>query len=100
QEITDLPLLFDPKRSPTDGFPSWLSWLAGWLAWLPDEEWSESEARQYLAEAFELYGKRGTLEGLRRYLRLYAGVESHIYEPALHAWLWSLGETSTLGFTT
>lgn len=42
----------------------------------------------------------GTVEGLRRYIKLYAGVEARIEEPAWEAQLWSLGENSTLGFST
>lgn len=43
---------------------------------------------------------RGTVEGLRRYLKIYAGVNAYISEPALNATVWSLGTNSTLGFTT
>lgn len=99
-EIGDLPQLFDPLAAPGGNFPSWLSWLAGWQAFELSELWREEETRQYLREASDLHGKRGTLEGLRRYLKLYAGVEALIEEPALHTHLWTLGETSTLGFTT
>jgi phage tail-like protein len=98
--IADLPLLFDPFAVPDDEFPSWLSWLADWLAFDLNEAWSDAETRQYLAQAFQLYGKRGTIEGLQRYLKLYAGVEARIEEPGLETTLWSLGENSTLGFTT
>ncbi len=98
--IGDLPELFDALTAPSADFPSWLSWLAGWQAFELSELWQEEDSRRYLGEAFELQGKRGTLEGLRRYLKLYAGVEARIEEPALHMHLWTLGETSTLGFTT
>lgn len=98
--IDGLPQLFDVGASPAGGFPSWLNWLAGWLDFELSETWLEDEARQALAQAFELYGQRGTLDGLRRYLKLYAGVEAHITEPSLHTALWSLGTTSTLGFST
>jgi phage tail-like protein len=100
QAIADLPLLFDAEAAPAGGFPSWLAWLAGWLTFELDEAWSEAQSRHYLAEAFELYGKRGTVEGLRRYLELYAGVQARIVEPGQEATLWSLGENSLLGFTT
>ena len=101
QAIVGLPRLFDPFATPDEQFPSWLSWLAGWLDFdLNEDWWDEAKARDYLAQAFHLYGKRGTVEGLRRYLKWYAGVEAHIEEPGLHTHLWSLGETSTLGFTT
>jgi phage tail-like protein len=98
--IADLPRLFDPFAAPDGESPSWLSWLAGWLAFDLNEAWSEAETRQFLAQAFQLYGKRGTVEGLRRFLKIYAGVEARIEEPGLRTALWSLGETSTLGFTT
>jgi phage tail-like protein len=100
EAIADLPLLFDPYATPEGEFPSWLSWLAAWLAFDLNEAWSGQEARENLAQAFQLYGKRGTLEGLRRYLKLYAGVEARIEEPGLYTTLWTLGENSTLGFTT
>ncbi len=101
KSVSDLPLLFDPNTVPDgEDFPSWLSWLASWLAFDLNDNWSLAETRAHLAAAFELYGKRGTVEGLRRYLKLYAGVEAHIEEPGLATHLWSLGETSTLGFTT
>jgi phage tail-like protein len=100
RSIADLPLLFDPWAAPDGNFPSWLGWLSGWLTFLLDENWTEPQMRKYLAEAFELHQERGTIEGLRRYLKLYGGVAAHIQEPALQTSLWSLGETSLLGFTT
>lgn len=98
--ITGLPQLFDPFATPDGEYPSWLSWLARWLAFDLSEIWEEAKTREYLAQAFQLYGWRGTIEGLRRYLKWYAGVEAHIEEPGLYTHLWTLGETSTLGFTT
>jgi phage tail-like protein len=100
QEIVDLPLLFDAAASPDQGYPAWLAWLCGWLAWLPDQYWTPAQARAYLAEAFSLYALRGTVEGLRRYLKIYAGVNAFISEPALTTTIWSLGENSSLGLTT
>jgi phage tail-like protein len=99
-EIAGLSRLFDAGAAPSDGFPSWLEWLAGWLAFDLNESWSDDQKRQYLAEAFELYGWRGTLEGLRRYLKIYAGVNARIEEAGRFAQMWSLGEVSTLGAGT
>ena len=99
-EIRDLPRLFDPAASPAGDPPSWLGWLSGWLAFILDEHWTEPQARDNVARAFELYSTRGTIEGLRRYLKIYAGVEAHIEEPAREAWIWSLGDTGSLGFST
>jgi phage tail-like protein len=99
-EIVHLTRLFDPAASPDTGYPSWFAWLSGWLAWQLNRNWSEAEARRYLADAFELYSLRGTVEGLRRYLKIYAGVNAFISEPAQTTTVWSLGTNSTLGFTT
>jgi phage tail-like protein len=98
--IADLPRLFDPAAVPAGEFPSWLAWLSTWLDFTLLDRWSEADARALLASAFELYGWRGTIEGLRRYLEIYAGVTARITEPAATTALWSLGTTSTLGFTT
>lgn len=99
-EIDDLPRLFDPFAAPVSGYPSWLGWLSGWLAWQVNQHWSEAQSRAYLSEVFALYGQRGTVAGLKRYLKIYAGVNAHVIERALHATLWSLGANSTLGFST
>ncbi len=100
ETIANLSRLFDPETSPEGGYPSWLNWLASWLAWDVNDNWTTQEARRYLAGAFALYGKRGTIEGLRRYLKIYAGVEAHIEEPSQTNTIWSLGHVSTLGYTT
>lgn len=99
-EIADLPRLFDPLAAPDSGFPSWLGWLAGWLTFVMDENWAEPQSREYLAGAFDLFQRRGTIEGLKRYLQMYAGVRAHIQEPGLYTSMWSLGTISELGFTT
>jgi phage tail-like protein len=99
-EIENLPRLFDPFAAPASGYPSWLGWLSDWLAWQTNQHWTEHQARLYLSEAFSLYSRRGTVAGLRRYLKIYAGINAHIIEPARHATLWSLGMNSTLGFST
>ena len=81
-----LSLLFDPSASPKEYLP----WLAAWLALPLDEDWSEEEQRRAIAYAFERYGRRGTLEGLRESLRINAGVDALIEEPIQTAAWWSL----------
>lgn len=95
-----LPGLFDPQAAPHGELPSPLAWLASWLAFDLDEAWSEADTRTYLARAFELYGQRGTIEGLRRYLEIYAGVHARIEEPAALGRTWFLGENAPLGIAT
>lgn len=99
-EIAGMPRLFDPLAAPDSSSLSWLGWLAGWLTFVLDGNWTEPQARQYLAQAFQLFQRRGTIEGLRRYLQIYAGVHAHIVEPGLYSTMWSLGAVSDLGFTT
>jgi phage tail-like protein len=95
-----LPALFDPHAAPHGELPSPLAWLASWLAFDLNEAWSEADTRRYLKQAFELYEQRGTIEGLRRYLEIYAGVHARIEEPASHSRMWSLGENAPLGVST
>ena len=85
-QIAGLPALFDPNAAPKEFLP----WLAGWLALELDENWDEAVQRQIIAKAFEMYGKRGTAEGLREALRLFAGVHAIIQEPILNAAWWAL----------
>ena len=96
-EIEGLPSLFDPHAVPDDG---WLAWLSTWLDFRLGGNWTDAAARRYLAEAFELYGWRGTIEGLRRMIKMYAGANARIWEPARYASLWTLGATSSLGVST
>jgi phage tail-like protein len=100
QEIEDLPRLFDPKAAPAGNLPSWLGWLSGWLTFILDEHWPEADARLNLARAFQLFQKRGTIEGLREYLKIYAGVNAIIEEPAQGAKIWMLGDANPLDFAT
>ena len=87
--LAELPRRFDPAAAPAAGLP----WLASWLEfdWL--ETWPEADARRYLAGAFALGRIRGTTEGLRRYLKIYAGVDAWVEEPsALNGgapWCWA-----------
>lgn len=98
--IVDLPALCDPSAAPAGEPPAWLRWLAGWLDFDLTDRWSEAETRALIATAFERYGARGTIEGLRRSIQIYTGVTARITEPAAAVRIWSLGQTSTLGFTT
>jgi phage tail-like protein len=114
-EIDGLPALFDPWAAPTGWAPwlagwgdrdragsppDWLPWLARWLALDIDQSWREEQTRRALAQAFELYGMRGTIEGLRRMIKAFTGVEAVIEDAGRFASLWLLDEASTLGFDT
>jgi phage tail-like protein len=104
--ISDLAVLFDPAAAPAE----FLAWLAGWLAVDLRGEWSDAQMRQAIAEAFEMYAQRGTVEGLQLTVRRFLGADVRIEEPILHANWWALARdetsppleagTSLLGFTT
>jgi phage tail-like protein len=86
ERIGALSLIFDPLAVPEEFLP----WLAGWLALELDEDWDEAMQRRVIAAAFEMYGRRGTVTGLRDALRLFAGVDAVIEEPVVNAALWAL----------
>jgi phage tail-like protein len=85
-EIADLSRLFDVDAVPRE----FLGWLAGWLALDLNEDWDDSKKRDLIRRAFSLYSRRGTVEGLRESLRLFAGVEVIIEEPIINAAWWAL----------
>jgi len=51
----------------------YMDWFAGWVNLVLSEEWDHEHKREILKKIFPLYRKRGTLEGLSEYLRIYAG---------------------------
>lgn len=62
---------FDADRTP----PSFLPWLAGWVALTLKMEkgWDETKKRRLISQIVPLYKKRGTREGLEEYLKIYVG---------------------------
>jgi len=92
-KIKRLPQLFDP-----DGVPeNLLSWLASWVDMAFDPSWSVATRRQLLRNAPELYRRRGTPAGLKKFLWLALGVEVQILEHfQLRRWQFLAGR-STLG---
>ncbi|HEY3232706.1 MAG TPA: phage tail protein, partial [Roseiflexaceae bacterium] len=98
--IDDLPRLFDPSAAADQPPSLWLDWLAGWLAFELDSNWTDVRRRQAVADAFAMHGRRGTVEGLRHFIELYTGVQAHITESAAAISLWVLGEQTALGFDT
>lgn len=101
RRIDRLPHLFDAMAAPAEGAPdAWLDWLAGWLALALPEDWPPDRKRRALQGMFRLYSTRGTVEGLKEFIRLYTGASARIVEPAQAASVWALGEASRLGLGT
>jgi phage tail-like protein len=94
--LDELPRLIDPAATPAD----WLPWLGSWLDVELVEDAPETDKRRIIAEAFALYARRGTRDGLRRALKLFAGVDATIDEPIAGAALFVLDDGASLGFTT
>jgi phage tail-like protein len=59
---------FDPKAVPEGKL---LAYLARWLALPLEGTWSEEQKRQLLVAAPVFYRRRGTMESLKAYLRVY-----------------------------
>ncbi len=88
--------LFDPRITNQN----WLPWLASWLAMPLLEGWDEEKRREIIQRTPELYRKRGTAEGLKLALRLFADIKAEIHEgewpyPGL-----VIGKSSTIGKDT
>ena len=88
--------LFDPRITNQN----WLPWLASWLAMPLLEGWDEEKRRELIQRTSELYRKRGTAEGLKLALRLFADIKAEIHEgewpyPGL-----VIGRSSTIGKDT
>lgn len=69
---------FDPKTVPGD----FLEWLASWLNLALEEEWEEEKKKQLIGEAYGIYKKKGTPDGLSRFIAIYTGEAPFILEHA------------------
>jgi phage tail-like protein len=67
---------FDPYECPDEFLP----WLAGWTAMLVDIDWPVEKKRAIIKRAVELYGIRGTVKGIKLFLKLFTGHEPNILE--------------------
>src|SRR5262249_24488607 len=75
---------FDPLACPASPRThDFLSWLAQWVGATLERSWSLSRRRVYLKYATRLFPWRGTVQGLRRSLYLFLGLERFLdYSPA------------------
>jgi phage tail-like protein len=77
QIVDNFDLYLDPKTTPA----FFMGQLAHWLSLTIDEKWPLEKQRAILAEAAELYRRRGTRWSLIRYLEIYTGLTAEISEP-------------------
>jgi phage tail-like protein len=88
--------LFDPRITEA----KWLPWLASWLAMPLLEGWDEQKRREIIQRTPELYRKRGTAQGLKLALRLFADVQAEIHEGDWPYPGMVIGRSSTIGKDT
>jgi len=67
---------FDPYECREDFLP----WLAAWTAMITDIDWPTEKKRSIIKRAVELYSMRGTVKGLKLFLKLFTGHEPSVLE--------------------
>ncbi|MCE9573715.1 MAG: PASTA domain-containing protein [Deltaproteobacteria bacterium] len=67
---------YDPHLAPAE----FLTWLAGWTAFVFDIDWPEAKKRALIKRAVDLYRIRGTKRALALFLKLFTGHEPTIDE--------------------
>jgi phage tail-like protein len=77
-QITEMHQVFRPYDAPE----KFLNWLAGWLALPLDDHWSEEKKRTLIKQAMNLYQVRGTVRGLKLFLKIFTDCEPTIIENA------------------
>jgi len=73
---------FDPGTAP----PDVLDWLAGWVGFHVDGEWSEERRRQLVRAAADLHAWRGTPRAVRDIVQMTTGEVPEIDEPGGTTW--------------
>jgi phage tail-like protein len=76
EKLDNIHTYFHPYYAPSVFLP----WLASWMAMVLDENWTEEKKRKLIKNAVEIYKWRGTLRGLKLYLKIITGVEPEIIE--------------------
>jgi phage tail-like protein len=76
EKLNHLHTYFDPLETPA----SFLPWLGSWVAMTLEEDWPEVKRRNLIRKAVELYQLRGTVRGIKVYLKIFTGVEPTVHE--------------------
>jgi phage tail-like protein len=82
--IASIARYLDPKSTPANrrnqGGNDFLSWLAGWLGLSLQSNWPIEKRRKLVEQSHHLFDRRGTVEGVKLQVELYAGVRPQILE--------------------
>ena len=74
--VDNFDMFLDSGTSPL----AFLPWLASWYEITFDSTWSETQRRNLLREAPQIYARRGTRWALSRLLEIYTGALPEIVE--------------------
>ncbi len=72
--VDNFDVFLHPATAPADFLP----WLANWFDLTFDQSWDEAKRRTILAEAHQIYARRGTRWALSRILEIYTGFTPEI----------------------
>ncbi|MBE9592207.1 MAG: phage tail protein I, partial [Proteobacteria bacterium] len=75
-EISQVFKHFDADTVPQE----FLAWLASWLNLALEEEWPEEKKREFIQQASLLYKRKGTPDGIRKFIEIYTGKTPIILE--------------------
>lgn len=82
KQMAGIERYFEPGPKPTDerrrAPPEFLAWLSGWVAMTLRADYSILQQRLFIAHAAQLYRWRGTKQGLKDYLSIFAGPDFEI----------------------
>ncbi|HEV8319996.1 MAG TPA: phage tail protein [Myxococcota bacterium] len=74
-----------------------LPWLASWVAMGLDDSWPEAKKRRLVKNAIELYKVRGTVRGVKLFVKIFTDVEPRIIENEFPLRGFRVGSTSRIG---
>lgn len=77
---------FESYLDPTTTSEDFLAWLGEWVAASVDAGWPEDRRRAFVANAAELYRRRGTAAGLHDHVQIYTGGMVEIVENGASSW--------------
>ncbi|HMA47884.1 MAG TPA: phage tail protein [Frankiaceae bacterium] len=77
---------FESYLDPTTTSDDFLAWLGEWVAASVDASWPEDRRRAFVAQAAELYRRRGTAAGLHDHVQIYTGGMVEIVENGASSW--------------
>jgi len=93
EKIDGIHTYFDPYEAPEEFLP----WLASWVAFTLDDNWPVEKKRYLIKQAVEFYRIRGTVKGLKLFLKLFTDVEPEVIENEWPFEGFRIGVTSTIG---